>query len=38
MNNFLQAIVPVLYLLSAVLFIFGLKGLTRVRSARRGNA
>lgn len=31
-------IVPVLYLLSAVLFIFGLKGLTRVRSARRGNA
>ncbi|MEM8961787.1 MAG: NAD(P)(+) transhydrogenase (Re/Si-specific) subunit beta [Acidobacteriota bacterium] len=30
-------LVPVLYLLSAVLFIFGLKGLTRVRSARRGN-
>ncbi|RMH16594.1 MAG: NAD(P)(+) transhydrogenase (Re/Si-specific) subunit beta [Acidobacteria bacterium] len=31
-------VVPLLYLLSAVLFIFGLKGLTRVRSARRGNA
>jgi NAD(P) transhydrogenase subunit beta len=31
-------VVPVLYLLSAVLFVFGLKGLTRVRSARRGNA
>ncbi|MEM7352481.1 MAG: NAD(P)(+) transhydrogenase (Re/Si-specific) subunit beta [Acidobacteriota bacterium] len=30
--------VPVLYLLSAVLFIYGLKGLTRVRSAQRGNA
>ncbi len=27
-----------LYLLSAILFIRGLKGLTRVRSARRGNA
>jgi len=39
MINLLQStIVPVLYLLSAVLFIFGLKGLTRVRSARRGNA
>jgi NAD(P) transhydrogenase subunit beta len=38
MNNFLQNLVPILYLLSAVLFIFGLKGLTRVRSARRGNA
>ncbi len=37
--NFLQTtVVPVLYLLSAVLFIFGLKGLTRVRSAQRGNA
>ena len=31
-------IVPVLYLISAVLFILGLKGLTRIRSARRGNA
>ena len=29
--------VPILYLLSAVLFIFGIKGLTRVRTARRGN-
>ena len=39
MNNLLQSfIVPVLYLLSAVLFILGLKGLTRVRTARRGNA
>ncbi|MEL7061029.1 MAG: NAD(P)(+) transhydrogenase (Re/Si-specific) subunit beta [Acidobacteriota bacterium] len=32
------ALVPALYLASAVLFIFGLKGLTRVSSARRGNA
>jgi len=31
-------IIPVLYLLSAVLFIFGIKGLTRVRTAQRGNA
>ena len=39
MNNVLESfIVPVLYLLSAVLFIFGLKGLTKVRTARRGNA
>jgi len=30
-------LVPILYLLSAVLFIFGIKGLTRVRTARRGN-
>ena len=38
-GSFLQTtVVPVLYLLSAVLFIFGLKGLTRVRSAQRGNA
>ena len=38
-HSFLQTtVVPVLYLLSAVLFIFGLKGLTRVRSAQRGNA
>ncbi len=37
--SFIQStVVPVLYLLSAVLFIFGLKGLTRVRSAQRGNA
>ena len=32
------SLIPLLYLLSAVLFIFGLKGLTRIRSARRGNA
>ena len=32
-----QVLVPILYLLSAVLFIFGIKGLTRVRTARRGN-
>ena len=37
MNNLMQSfIVPVLYLLSAVMFILGLKGLTRVRTARRG--
>ena len=36
--SLLQSTVPVLYLLSAVLFILGLKGLTRVRSAQRGNA
>ncbi len=29
--------VALLYLLSAVLFIFGIKGLTKVRTARRGN-
>jgi NAD(P) transhydrogenase subunit beta len=33
-----SVIIPVLYLLSAVLFVLGLKGLTRIRSARRGNA
>ena len=33
-----SVVVPVLYLLSAVLFILGLRGLTRVRSAQRGNA
>jgi NAD(P) transhydrogenase subunit beta len=32
-----NVIVPLAYLLSAVLFILGLKGLTRVRTARRGN-
>ena len=38
-SSFIQStLVPVLYLLSAVLFILGLKGLTRVRSAQRGNA
>ncbi len=37
-GNLISSIVPILYLLSAVLFIVGLKGLTRVRSARRGNA
>ena len=37
-QNFITGLlVPILYLLSAVLFIFGIKGLTRVRSARRGN-
>ena len=35
--SFLQSLVPAFYLLSAVLFILGLKGLTRVRTARRGN-
>jgi NAD(P) transhydrogenase subunit beta len=39
MNDLLHSVVvPVLYLVSSVLFILGLKGLTRVRSARRGNA
>jgi NAD(P) transhydrogenase subunit beta len=38
MTSWLQQVVPLLYLLSAVLFILGLKGLTKVRSARRGNA
>ena len=38
MNGFTESpLVAVLYLISAVLFILGLKGLTRVRSARRGN-
>ncbi len=32
-----SVIIPLLYLLSAVLFIFGLKGLTGVRTAQRGN-
>ncbi|MEM7481353.1 MAG: NAD(P)(+) transhydrogenase (Re/Si-specific) subunit beta [Acidobacteriota bacterium] len=30
-------LVPILYLVSAVVFIFGIKGLTKVRTARRGN-
>ncbi|MEE8523710.1 MAG: NAD(P)(+) transhydrogenase (Re/Si-specific) subunit beta [Thermoanaerobaculia bacterium] len=38
MSFLYSTVVPVLYLLSAVLFIVGLKGLTRVRSAQRGNA
>ncbi|MGB5814237.1 MAG: NAD(P)(+) transhydrogenase (Re/Si-specific) subunit beta [Thermoanaerobaculia bacterium] len=33
-----SVVIPVLYLLSAVLFILGIKGLTRVRTAQRGNA
>jgi H+-translocating NAD(P) transhydrogenase subunit beta len=38
MSSFANGIlVPLLYLVSSVLFIFGLKGLTRVRSARNGN-
>ncbi|MEM6795582.1 MAG: NAD(P)(+) transhydrogenase (Re/Si-specific) subunit beta [Acidobacteriota bacterium] len=32
-----STLVPALYLLSAVLFILGLKGLTRVKTAQRGN-
>jgi len=32
-----QIVVPILYLLSAVLFIRGIKGMTRVRTARKGN-
>ncbi|MDX1583981.1 MAG: NAD(P)(+) transhydrogenase (Re/Si-specific) subunit beta [Thermoanaerobaculia bacterium] len=32
-----STLIAILYLLSAALFIFALKGLTRVRSARRGN-
>jgi NAD(P) transhydrogenase subunit beta len=37
MSALVQQLVPSLYLLSAVLFIVGLKGLTKVRTARRGN-
>ncbi len=35
--SLLENLVPTLYLASAVLFILGLKGLTRVKTARRGN-
>ena len=38
MSAHVSTLVGILYLVSAVLFIFGLKGLTRVRTARRGNA
>jgi NAD(P) transhydrogenase subunit beta len=37
MSQVQSTLVPILYLLSAVVFIFGIKGLTRVRTARRGN-
>ncbi|MBW2378864.1 MAG: NAD(P)(+) transhydrogenase (Re/Si-specific) subunit beta, partial [Deltaproteobacteria bacterium] len=33
-----STVVPVIYLLSTVLFIFGIKQLSKVRTARRGNA
>ncbi len=33
-----STVVPVIYLLSTVLFIFGIKQLARVKTARRGNA
>ncbi|MCA1734030.1 MAG: NAD(P)(+) transhydrogenase (Re/Si-specific) subunit beta, partial [Acidobacteria bacterium] len=33
-HNYIQ----ILYLVSAALFVFGLKGLTKVKTARRGNA
>ena len=33
-----QVVAALLYLLAAILFILGLIGLTKVRSARRGNA
>ena len=33
----MTSLIALLYLLSAVLFVFGLKGLTRIRSARGGN-
>jgi NAD(P) transhydrogenase subunit beta len=37
-HQVVNAVVQLLYLLSAALFIFGLKGLTKVKSARSGNA
>lgn len=37
-HQVVSAVVQILYLVSAALFIFGLKGLTKVKSARRGNA
>jgi len=37
MDTILQFGVPMLYLASAILFIRGLKGLTKVKTARRGN-
>ena len=37
MSTAVANVVPLLYLLSAVLFILGIKGLTRIRTARRGN-
>jgi len=38
MSSLLNSVlIPVLYLVSAVLFIVGLKGLTKVRTAKRGN-
>jgi len=37
-DGFLQGVVvPVLYLVSAIVFVVGMKGMTRVQSARRGN-
>ena len=33
-----STVVPILYLVAAVLFMFGIKGLTKVRTARRGSA
>ncbi len=38
MSEQTNTLVEILYLVSAVVFIYGLKGLTRVRTARRGNA
>ncbi|MFZ2491327.1 MAG: NAD(P)(+) transhydrogenase (Re/Si-specific) subunit beta [Thermoanaerobaculia bacterium] len=34
----IETLVQVLYIVSAALFIFGIKGLTKVKTARRGNA
>ncbi|MGZ5444272.1 MAG: NAD(P)(+) transhydrogenase (Re/Si-specific) subunit beta [Thermoanaerobaculia bacterium] len=38
MSNVVETLVQILYLVSAALFILGLKGMTKVSSARRGNA